>query len=66
LLKAEKKLLFIAFCFQYNRFLESLDNDKEYFETNLPIQLDATCNGYQHLALLSLDHDLAKELNLTK
>jgi DNA-directed RNA polymerase len=65
LLKAEKKLLFIAFCFQYNRFLESLDNDKEYFETNLPIQLDATCNGYQHLALLSLDHDLAKELNLT-
>jgi hypothetical protein len=64
--KAEKKLLFIAFCFEYNRFLECLDNDREYFETHLPIQLDATCNGYQHLALLSLDHDLAKELNLTK
>jgi DNA-directed RNA polymerase len=64
--KAEKKLLFIAFCFEYNRFIECFDNEKEYFETCLPIQLDATCNGYQHLALLSLDHDLAKELNLTK
>ena len=64
--KAENKLLFISFCFEYNRFLETFNNDKEYFETCLPIQLDATCNGYQHLALLSLDHDLAKELNLTK
>lgn len=64
--KAEKKLLFISFCFEYNRFLECLNNDKDYFETYLPIQLDATCNGYQHLSLLSLDYDLAKELNLTQ
>lgn len=64
--KAEKKLLFIAFCFEYNKYLESLNNSSDYFETHLPIQLDATCNGYQHLALLSLDHDLAKEVNLTK
>jgi hypothetical protein len=33
--------------------------------TNFPIQLDATCNGYQHIALLSGDNLLAKELNLT-
>ena len=66
ILKAEKKLLFIAFFFEYNTFLESINNDKDYFETNLPIQLDATCNGYQHLSLLSLDYDLAKELNLKK
>jgi len=58
--------LFTAFCFEYTRFLESLNNTSAYFETHLPIQLDATCNGYQHLSLLSLDHDLAKELNLTK
>jgi DNA-directed RNA polymerase len=38
--------------------------DSTYFETFLPVQLDATCNGYQHLALLSLDLSLAKELNL--
>lgn len=64
--KAENKLLFIAFCFEYNRFLESLNNENDFFETYLPIQLDATCNGYQHLSLLSLDYNLAKELNLTK
>jgi len=28
--------------------------------------LDATCNGYKHLSMLSLDHNLAKQLNLTK
>lgn len=59
-------MLFIAFSFEYNRFLNSLENDSIYFETSLPIQLNATCNGYQHLALLSLDYNLAKELNLTK
>lgn len=64
--KAEKKLLFITFCIEYNKYLDSINNEKDYFETDLPIQLDATCNGYQHLSLLSLDRDLAKELNLTK
>lgn len=64
--KAEKKLLFTAFCFEYTKFLDCLNSTSDYFETHLPIQLDATCNGYQHLSLLSLDHDLAKELNLTK
>jgi DNA-directed RNA polymerase len=59
--------LFIAFCFEYNRWLQVLSNNEiEYFHTYLPIQLDATCNGYQHLSLLSLDYRLAKELNLTK
>jgi hypothetical protein len=64
--KASNKLLFIAFCFEYNRWLESLKNiETIYFDTYLPIQLDATCNGFQHLSLLSLDVSLAKELNLT-
>ena len=64
--KSEKKLLFIAFCFEYNRFLKFLENEKDAFYTHLSIQLDGTCNGYQHLSLLSLDYNLAKELNLTK
>ncbi len=66
ILQSENKLLFIAFCFEYNRLLQSYNNDNYSFETYLPIRLDATCNGYQHLALLSLDPNLAQEVNLTK
>lgn len=32
--------------------------------TRLPIQLDATCNGYQHLSMLSRDGDLGSHLYL--
>lgn len=66
ILQSDNKLLFIAFCFEYNRLLQSYNNDNYSFETYLPIRLDATCNGYQHLALLSLDPNLAQEVNLTK
>lgn len=62
--KAESKLLFIAFCFEYRHYKNALFNDKTYYVSYFPIQLDATCNGYQHLALLTGNDDLARELNL--
>ena len=65
--KASSPFLFISFCFEYNRWLDCLqDHDSFEFITYLPIQLDATCNGYQHLSLLGLDEELAVNLNLTK
>jgi hypothetical protein len=39
---------------EYKRYLEFYNNENAYeFHTYLPIQMDATCNGFQHLADLS-------------
>lgn len=40
------------------------NKDTIEFYTYLPIQLDASCNGYQHLALLTKDDRLFDKLNL--
>lgn len=34
------------------------------FHTSLPIQLDATCNGFTHMALLSDEKSLFRKVNL--
>ena len=63
--KAENKVCFISFCFEYKRFMDFMNNnDSVVFHTYLPIQLDATCNGYQHLALLTHETKLFSKLNL--
>lgn len=63
--KAKDKLLFLAFCIEFKRFYNFyIDENQMEFKTYLPIQLDATCNGFQHMSLLSNEHTLFKELNL--
>lgn len=50
---------------EYKRFHDFyLNTTFMQFQTYLPIQLDATCNGFQHMALLSNERTLFKELNL--
>ena len=67
LTKAKNKWLFLAFCIEYKRFWEFYnESDRIEFKTRLPIQLDATCNGFQHLALLSNEKQLFEVLNLRK
>jgi hypothetical protein len=63
---AENKILFLAFCIEYNKYLNSLNNNSTFWMSDFPIQVDATCNGYQHLALLLGDNALASHLNLTE
>lgn len=64
--KAKDKLLFLSFCIEYKKFSEFLNNDSMFeFSTYLPIQLDATCNVFQHLALFSRESSLYEVLNLT-
>ena len=63
--KAENKATFVSFCFEYKRFVEFFNNKNTVvFYTYLPIQLDASCNGYQHLVLLTKESSLFNKLNL--
>lgn len=63
--KAEDKLMFLAFCMEYRAYYPFLlDDNQTVFHTHLPIQLDATCNGFQHMSLLSNKDTLFSELNL--
>lgn len=43
-----------------------MNSDEQCFYTYIPIQLDATCNGYQHFSLLDQENSIYKELSLDK
>lgn len=62
--KAKDKLLFLSFCIEFKRFYKTFYNTILKFHIHLPIQLNATCNGFQHMALLSNEGTLLKKLNL--
>ena len=56
----EKPYQFVAACVEY----VAAAADTSDYETRLPIWLDATSNGLQHLAMLRRDPELAGEVNL--
>ena len=63
---SQNKACFVSFCFEYKRFIKFMnDLDATTFITDLPIQLDASCNGYQHISLLTREKKILKHLNLT-
>ena len=59
MLNAENKFTFTAICL----IIRELEIDPTY-NVKLPVFLDATCSGIQHLAALMRDEDLAKEVNI--
>ena len=59
-IKADKPFAYIAAC----RELVAAIEDPQNFETHLPIPLDGSCNGIQHLALFCRDEETAKRVNL--
>ncbi|ORY88691.1 hypothetical protein BCR41DRAFT_343728 [Lobosporangium transversale] len=57
---ADDKLIALACCFELKGYYE----DPENFESSLPILIDATCNGLQHLSAMIQDINLAEKVNL--
>lgn len=60
ILKASEPLIFIAFCFEYRNYF----NNPKDFVSRLPILLDATCSGLQHLSAMVGESTIAKNVNL--
>lgn len=57
---ADKPWQFLAFCFEYRRYLqEGLGMD-----SHLPIALDGTCNGIQNFSAMLMDEVGGKAVNL--
>lgn len=64
--KADKPWALLAACFELFLIKQwvSAGNALEEFSTNLPVYIDGTNNGLQHLTALALDKDMAPFVNL--
>lgn len=60
-LTASEPWSFLAFCFEWRGY----KNDPSNFKSRLPIALDGSCNGLQHLSAMLRDEVGGKEVNLT-
>lgn len=57
----------IAFLFEFSRIHNELDHiggNWDLVKSGLPIHLDASCNGFQHISALLRNKKLAKSVNL--
>jgi DNA-directed RNA polymerase len=59
---ADKPYQFLAFCFEYKRFIDS--GRSAEFVSHLPVGADGTCNGLQHFSALLCDPVGAGATNL--
>jgi DNA-directed RNA polymerase len=61
IMKASKKIQFTSFCIT----LKEYDKDNNYL-VKLPVFLDATCSGMQHLSAILQDINMGTHVNLIK
>lgn len=64
--KADKPFSFLAFCRELQLLQSWVEagNKQEEFVSHLPLFIDGSNNGSQHLAAMSLDNELAPYVNL--
>lgn len=63
--KADEPYQFLAWCFEYSRYLDALDEGTQAeFETHLPVHQDGSCSGIQHYSAMLRDEVGAKAVNL--
>jgi DNA-directed RNA polymerase len=60
-MSASKPWRFLSACFEWEK---AHSTDGEGFISHLPIAIDGTCNGLQHLSALRLDENSARETNV--
>nr|QWO71408.1 RNA polymerase [Termitomyces sp. K2P1] len=60
MLKADEPFLFLSCCLELKNYYA----DPTHFVSKLPIYLDATCNGLQHLSVMINDTCLARYVNI--
>ncbi len=58
--KAGDPFKFLAWCFEYARYKEKPDN----FQTAIPVAIDGSNNGFQHITALLKDTQGAKKVNV--
>jgi len=58
--RADEPWKFLAFSFEYARYSENPDN----FSTSLPVAIDGSNNGFQHITALLRDPEGAKSVNV--
>lgn len=59
--QADEPWLFLAFCFEWQGYSQ----DPKNYESRIPIALDGSCNGLQHLSAMLRDEVGGKAVNLT-
>jgi len=58
--EADEPFEFLAFCFEYKRYKENPNN----FETSIPVAIDGSNNGIQHISTFMQDINAAKKVNV--